>query len=98
MLYYGSDANCQRRIVTNSQPPANKPTNMRELHRRTDRNLVIGALVILFIVGGGLIWLLYGLDQALIAEVCMGGLLIVFGGFYWLIVKIMKAISKSDDD
>ncbi len=77
--------------------PANKPTNMRELHRRTDRNLIIGALVILFVVGGGLIGLLYGLDQALIAEACMGGLLIVFAAAYWLILTIMKAISGSDD-
>jgi hypothetical protein len=40
---------------------------------------------------------LYGVEQALMAEVCMGGLLAVFGGAYWLILKIMKAISGSDD-
>ncbi len=80
------------------KPPVNEPTNMRELHHRTDRNLIIGALVILFVVGGGLIWLLYGLDQALMAEVCMGGLLIFFGAAYWLILRLMKAISKPDDD
>jgi hypothetical protein len=71
---------------------------MRELHSRTDRNLIIGGLVILFVVGGGLIWLLYGLDQALMAEVCMGGLLAVFGGFFWLILKLMKALNDSDDE
>jgi hypothetical protein len=74
------------------------PTNMRELHRRTDRNLIIGGLVILFAVGGGLIWLLYGVEQALTAELCMGGLLALFGGAYWLILKIMKAFSNSDDE
>jgi hypothetical protein len=74
------------------------PTNMRELHRRTDRNLIIGGLVILFVVGGGLIWLLYGIEQALMAEVCMGGLLAFFGVGYWLILKIMKAISDADDE
>jgi hypothetical protein len=74
------------------------PTNTRELRRRTDRNLVIGGLVILFVVGGGLIGLLYGLEQALMAELCMGGLLAFFGGAYWLILKIMKAISESDDE
>jgi hypothetical protein len=82
----------------NDKPSVNKPTNMRELHRRTDRNMIIGALMILFIVGGGLIWLLYGLEQALMAELTMGGLLAVFGGLYWLILKIMKAISESDQD
>ena len=79
-------------------PHVQPPTNMRELHRRTDRNLIIGALVILFIVGGGLIWWLYGVEQALMAVVCMGGLLVFFGGAYWLILKLMKAINDSDDD
>lgn len=78
-------------------PRVQPPTNMRELQRRTDRNLIIGGLVILFVVGGGLIWLLYGIEQALTAELCMGGLLVLFGGAYWLILKIMKAISDSEN-
>ncbi len=69
----------------------NKPTNFREIRRRTERNLIIGGLVILFVVGGGLIWLLYGLEQAIMAEVCMGGLLTLFGGAYWLIMKWLKS-------
>jgi hypothetical protein len=79
---------------THTQPP----TNMREMRRRTDRNLIIGGLIILFVVGGGLIGLLYGLEQALMAELCMGGLLVFFGGAYWLIVKLLKAISESGDE
>jgi len=79
-------------------PNVQPPTNMRELHRRTERNLIIGGLVILFIVGGGLIWLLYGVEQALIAELCMGGLLAFFGGTYWLILKITRTISDSDNE
>ncbi len=71
--------------------PVNKPTNFREIRRRTERNLIIGGLVILFVVGGGLIWLLYGLEQALMAEVCMGGLLALFGGAFWLIMKWLKS-------
>ena len=82
-----------------AEPPhVQPPTNMRELHRRTDRNLIIGGLVILFVVGGGLIWLLYGIEQAITAELCMGGLLAFFAGAYWLILKIMKAISDSDNE
>lgn len=79
-------------------PHVQPPTNMRELRRRTDRNLTIGGLIILFVVGGGLIWWLYGLEQALIAELCMGGLLALFGGAYWLIVKLLKALSESGDE
>ena len=79
-------------------PHAQPPTNMRELHRRTDRNLIIGGLVILFVIGGGLIWLLYGMEQALTAELCMGGLLALFGRMYWLVLKLLKALSDSDVD
>ena len=78
-------------------PHSQPPTNMREIRRRTDRNLAIGGLIILFVIGGGLIWLLYGTEQALSAVVCMGGVLAVFGGFYWLISKLLKALSDSDD-
>ncbi len=80
------------------KPPANRPTNMRELHRRTERNLIIGGLIILFVVGGGLIWLLYGVEQALMAELCMGGLLALFGGMYWLVMKFLKAAGDSSED
>ena len=79
-------------------PHSEPPTNMRELHRRTDRNLVIGGLVILFVVGGGLIWLLYGVEQALTAELCIGGLLALFGGMYWLILKLLKAVGGTDNE
>ncbi len=79
-------------------PQVQPPTNTRELRRRTDRNLTIGGLIILFVVGGGLIWWLYGLEQALMAELCMGGLLVLFGGAYWLIVKLLKAVSDSGDE
>jgi hypothetical protein len=81
------------------EPPHAQPsTNLRELHRRTDRNLIIGGLVILFVVGGGLIWLLYGAAQAITAELCMGGLLALFGGTFWLILKLLKAVSDSDNE
>jgi hypothetical protein len=79
-------------------PRAQPPTNMRELQRRTDRNLILGGLVILFVVGGGLIWLLYGVEQALAAELCMGGLLALFGGTYWLMLKLLKTLSDSGDE
>jgi hypothetical protein len=79
-------------------PNSHPPTNMRELRRRTDRNLIIGGLVILFVIGGGLVWLLYGAGQALTAVLCMGGGLAVFGGLYWLVSKLLKALSDSDDE
>ncbi len=79
-------------------PKPNPPTNMRELCRQTDRNLIVGGLIILFVIGGGLVWLLYGAGQALTAVVCMGGGLAVFGGAYWLVSKLLKASSNSGDE
>ncbi len=80
------------------KPPINQPTNYRELHRRTERNMIVGGLIILFVIGGGLIWLLYGPEQALTAELCMGGLLALFGGIYWLVVKFTRIGGGPDKD
>jgi hypothetical protein len=63
------------------------PTNLREFRRQTDRNLLIGGWVILFVIGGGLVGLLFGAGQALSAVLCMAGLLTIFGGAYWLVVR-----------
>lgn len=45
--------------------------NLRDYARQTDRRLIIGALLILFLVGGGLIWWLYGSGGASMGVFCM---------------------------
>jgi hypothetical protein len=44
---------------------------MRGHRERTDRNLLLGFFALLFVVGGGLIWLLYGGGAAALGIVCI---------------------------
>jgi hypothetical protein len=44
---------------------------MRGHRERTDRNLLLGFFALLFVVGGGLIWLLYGGSAAALGVVCI---------------------------
>jgi multisubunit Na+/H+ antiporter MnhB subunit len=64
--------------------------DLREYAKQTDRRLVVGAILILFLAGGGLIWWFYGTGAAGLALTCMlGGVSIVA-----LIVLIFYAIDK----
>lgn len=45
--------------------------DLREYSKQTNRRLVIGVLLILFIVGGGLIWWFYGSEAAGLGYTCM---------------------------
>jgi hypothetical protein len=45
--------------------------NLRDYSKQTNRQLVIGALLILFLVGGGLIWYFYGGAGAGLGVVCL---------------------------
>jgi hypothetical protein len=44
---------------------------VRQHRRYTDRNLLLGFFALLFLVGGGLIWLLYGGPAAALGVVCI---------------------------
>ncbi|MCX6049149.1 MAG: hypothetical protein NT075_28955, partial [Chloroflexi bacterium] len=46
--------------------------------RSLERQLVIGIFLVLYLVGGGLIWLFYGKAAALLGMVCMTGGLFFF--------------------
>lgn len=67
------------------------PTDLRRYQLITDRNLLIGFFVVLFVVGGALIYLFYGLGGLSTGLLCMLGgallagvvVLVVFG-FEWL--------------
>ena len=67
------------------------PTNYRKHKDRTDRNLLLGFFALLFIVGGGLIAVLYGGSAAAIGVGCMaagavlaGVVILVMLGLQWL--------------
>lgn len=46
--------------------------DLRRYARQTNIQLVVGALLLLFIVGDGLIYLVYGLGPALMGLLCLG--------------------------
>jgi hypothetical protein len=68
-----------------------KPTDLRRFRNATDRNLLIGFFIVLFVVGGGLIYIFYGPGGLLTGLVCMfggavvaGGVVLVTFGFDWV--------------
>jgi hypothetical protein len=71
--------------------PAPRPTNLRRFRSTTDRNLLIGFFVVLFVVGGGLIYLFYDWGGLATGLLCMfggalvaGGVVLVAFGFEWV--------------
>ena len=46
--------------------------------RSTEGQLVVGFFVLLYVLGGGLIWFFYGMGGALLGWVCMTGGLLFF--------------------
>lgn len=71
--------------------PDKKPTDLRRYQTATDRNLLIGFFIVLFLVGGGLIYLFYGVGGLSTGLLCMiggavlaGVVVLVAFGFEWL--------------
>ncbi len=55
-----------------------EPSNPRRHQAETERNLLIGAVIILMFVGGGLIAALYGGGAGVLGLVCiLGGVLLL---------------------
>lgn len=53
--------------------------DLRSYMKDTNVRLVIGALALLFIVGDGLIWLIYGFGAAMMGLSCMLGAFVPIG-------------------
>jgi hypothetical protein len=69
--------------------------DLRKYARATTARLILGALIILFIVGDGLIALVYGKQAGWFAVLCTGlGLLPValIAAWLWLIGRIARRI------
>ncbi len=67
------------------------PTNTRKHRARTDRNMLLGFFALLFVVGGGLIAVLYGGSAAAMGVGCMaagamlgGVVILIMLGIQWL--------------
>lgn len=77
--------------------PSKPPSNYRAIRAATDRNLLIGFFVILFVIGLGLIGLFYGgggvagaLACILVALGMIGVLVLIIGGLAKLSARLDK--------
>jgi hypothetical protein len=73
-----------------------KERDLREYARGTQRRLIFGVLILLFLIGDGLIFLLYGKDAGKFALICtalgLAPLALIYSGisiFAWLARKGM---------
>ena len=68
--------------------------DLRDYAKQTDRRLLIGAILVLFIVGGGLIWWFYGTGAASLGVTCLlAGLapVVIILIIFWAIERILKS-------
>jgi hypothetical protein len=63
---------------------------------QTQLRLILGGLAVLVVIGGGLVWLLYGGAAATTAVACLLGFAAVLG-LLWLILSLLERWVKEDD-
>ena len=59
--------------------------DLRSYMKDTNVRLILGALALLFIVGDGLIWIIYGFGAAVMGLLCMLGALVPIGLIFLLL-------------
>lgn len=71
--------------------------DLRRYQQQTTTRLIFGALLLLFLVGDGLIYLIYGKGAALMGLLCIGGAFIPIGitllilqGMDWIVRRTNK--------
>ena len=72
--------------------------DLRRYARQTNVRLLAGFIVLLFVVGVGLIWVIYGREAAILGAVCLlGGLtpLLLIAAVLWAIEYFVK---KANDE
>ena len=64
--------------------------------QQTQVQLILGGTLVLVIVGGGLIWLLYGRSAASVAVSCFLSLAVI-GGLLWLVLRLLQLWVRGDE-
>ncbi len=59
--------------------------DLRSYMKDTNVRLIVGAVLLLFIVGDGLIWLIYGSGAAVMGLICMLGAFVPIGLIFLLL-------------
>ena len=69
--------------------------DLREYAKQTNMRLIMGAFILLFVVGLGLIWWFYGAAAAGMGLLCLLGALVpillialIFGGMDWILKNV----------
>ncbi len=75
-----------------SQKP-DKSFNSRKYQGQVERELIVGAILITLIVGGGLIALIWGKEAFLVALMFFGGALLL-AGLVWGFLKVLEIMSR----
>lgn len=71
--------------------------DLRRYARQTNTRLILGGILVLFLVGDGLIYLIYGRGAALLGFVCLlGGLSPI--ALIWLSLAVLEWITKRADE
>jgi hypothetical protein len=63
--------------------------------RQTQARLVFGGALILMVVGGGLVWVIYGSSAAITAVLCLLAAVGIFG-LLWLVLSLLERWTKED--
>ncbi len=73
------------------------PRDLRAYARSTTGRLIVGALVLLFLVGDGLIWAIYGKGPAVAALLCTAlglGPVLLVAGLLWLLDVLARLADR----
>ena len=73
-------------------------TDLRDYTSQTVTRLVVGALTLLLLVGGGLIWWLYGLGAAIMGFLCLLGALLPIGLIWLLMVGLDLLVKRLNQE
>lgn len=73
-------------------------TDLKKYDNQTISQLIIGGIIIVFLVGDGLIYLIYGQQAALMGLLCLVGGLVPMGlimGVIWFMDWIVKRANRN---
>jgi hypothetical protein len=73
-------------------------TDLKKYDNQTITRLIVGGIIIIFLVGDGLIYVIYGQQAALMGLLCLVGGLIPMGlimGVIWLMDWIVKRANRN---